>query len=328
MYPARISRILRLISLLRSRRYYTANELADKLEVSKRTVYRDLNVLEQAGIPYYYDADTGGYHILDSFFLPPVSFSFEEALALILSGNFRDAQLPIVEYSKAMEKIECILPHEIRKHIAATEKRIHIKQPPITYPETYKEDCYVKIHKAIEKRKAIRCKYYSNVDKTHIEIDFEPYDIFFAKRSWYVAGRFYDGKIDDIRILKLNRFETVKMTDHTYVIPQDYSLERLLGNAWNLIRGERSYNVKIYFDPTVVENIKDTRWHPTQKIKDLQDGGIEFSVTVDGLDEIAWWILGYGYFAKVIEPPELKDYIKDIIDKTQALYRGESKDEK
>ncbi len=328
MYPARISRILRLISLLRSRRHYTADELADKLEVSRRTIYRDLNVLEQAGIPYYYDSDTGGYHILDSFFLPPVSFSFEEALALILAGNFRDAQLPIVEYSKAIEKIESILPADIRKHIAATEKRIHIKQSPLTDPETYKEDCYTKIHEAMEQRRVIKCNYYSAANKVYMEIEFEPYDMFFAKRSWYVAGRFCHNEVKDIRILKLNRFETVKMTDRIYTIPKDYNLERLLGNAWNIMRGEKSYKVKIHFAPEVIENISDTRWHPTQKIKELKDGGIEFTVTIDGLDEIVWWILGYGYFAKVIEPPELKELIRNTIDKMRAVYSEDKENAK
>jgi len=320
MYPARISRILRLISLLRSRRYYTADEIAERLEVSKRTVYRDLNVLEQAGIPYYYDADTGGYHILDSFFLPPVSFSFEEALALILLSDFENAKLPVIECTKAIEKIESLLPNELRKHITSAEKRIYIKQLPVTDPDTYREDCYLKIHKAMEKRRAIKCRYYSRLDKACIETEFEPYNIFFAKRAWYVAGKFYGNNTEDIRILKLNRFETVELTDRTYVIPEDYGITKLLGNAWNIIKGDTTYQIKIYFDPQVIENVMDTKWHPTQKIRKLRDGGIEFSVTVDGLDEIVWWILGYGYFAKVIEPPELKELIRDIIERTQKLY--------
>ena len=69
----RLHRILRLVTLLRSRRFYTAGELAQELEVTKRTVYRDLNILELAGVPYHWDEERRGYKIADTYFLPLVS---------------------------------------------------------------------------------------------------------------------------------------------------------------------------------------------------------------------------------------------------------------
>ena len=90
MSVSRIYRLLRLITLLQGSRGYSADELARELEVSRRTVFRDLNMLELAHIPYYHDPDTGGYRISRHFFLPPVSLTLTESLAiLMMTGSHR-----------------------------------------------------------------------------------------------------------------------------------------------------------------------------------------------------------------------------------------------
>ncbi len=319
MNPTRISRILRLISLLRSRKYYSINELAEKLEVSTRTVYRDLNVLLHANIPYFYDKYHGGYHILDTYFLPPVNFSFEEAFSLILLSKFNVPKVPFVELQKAIDKIESLIPTNIREELSVNEQGIEVRHPPIVYPEHYK-DYYCQIHQAIKEKRVLFCKYFSIMDQKVIEFNLEPYCIFFAKRAWYVAGKcVLDGE-ESIRMFKLTRFRSVKFTDIRYKIPRKFSIDTMLGNAWELIRGDKSYNVKIIFDKKVADNIADTLWHKTQKIKRLPDGSIEFSVTVDGLDEIVWWVLGYGHYAKVVSPKKLKILLLEILNKARRQY--------
>ena len=82
----------------------------------------------------------------------------------------------------------------------------------------------------------------------------------------------------------------------------------------------KDYEIKIYFSPTVADNIADTIWHPTQKIVRMEDGGVEMSVTVDGLTEIVWWILSYGEYAKVLEPTELIEKITMSSQKILQVY--------
>ena len=90
MSTSRIYRLLRLVTLLQGTRGQSVDDLARELEVSRRTVFRDLNMLELAHIPYYYDPDTGGYRISRHFFLPPVSLTLSESLAiLMMTGRLR-----------------------------------------------------------------------------------------------------------------------------------------------------------------------------------------------------------------------------------------------
>ncbi|RPI61897.1 MAG: HTH domain-containing protein, partial [Planctomycetaceae bacterium] len=88
MNVSRVYRLLRLITMLQSGRSYTVDELAVELEISRRTVFRDLNMLELAHIPYYFDDARQGYGISKHFFLPPVNLTLSEALAvLMLAGR-------------------------------------------------------------------------------------------------------------------------------------------------------------------------------------------------------------------------------------------------
>src|SRR5690348_16859237 len=88
---SRVHRLLRLITLLQSGRTLSVGDLVLELGVSRRTLFRDLNMLEMAGVPYYHDGDAG-YRIAQSFFLPPVNLTVPETLGLLALGKAAAAQ--------------------------------------------------------------------------------------------------------------------------------------------------------------------------------------------------------------------------------------------
>ena len=83
----RADRLFQIVQYLRGGRLTTAAQLAERLEVSERTIYRDMKMLEGAGIPYFYDPQTRSYHIRRDFFMPPVEMTLDESLALIALGD-------------------------------------------------------------------------------------------------------------------------------------------------------------------------------------------------------------------------------------------------
>jgi len=112
------------------------------------------------------------------------------------------------------------------------------------------------------------------------------------------------------RTLNLARIRSIAMLKETFQIPQGFSVERYLGNAWNLVPEEgRDSEVTVRFQPLVAKNVAEVTWHKTQRLELNGDGTLDFHVTVSGLKEISWWILGYGDQAEVIRPPELRDLI-------------------
>ena len=82
----------------------------------------------------------------------------------------------------------------------------------------------------------------------------------------------------------------------------------------------KTYDVEILFDAEFAENIADTLWHKTQDIENLSDGSIRFTCTVDGLDEIQWWVLARGPHCKVVKPAELAKRVRDLAEKTARAY--------
>jgi proteasome accessory factor B len=119
----------------------------------------------------------------------------------------------------------------------------------------------------------------------------------------------------------IGRIVSVQLLDGTYKIPVRFNLERFLGDAWHLIREpQQRHEVVIRFQPQVARNVAEVRWHRTQTCRWLDDGALEFRVTVDGLTEILWWILGYGDQAEVLAPPQLRSMLRDRVARMRQTY--------
>jgi len=187
---------------------------------------------------------------------------------------------------------------------------------------------YNLIQQAITNRRALRCRYESNKTSTtgtRPQFVFKPYCLWYCQRAWYAFGRRSDRP--DLRLMKLNRFVSAQPTGEPYHIPDDFKLADHLGHAWRMIRGETRYRVAVRFKQPFAETASETRWHPTQEPEEWSDDGqyVTLRFTVDGLDEIVWWVLGYGPNAQVLEPPELREKITELLTQAAAVYKKNPK---
>ncbi len=339
----RIHRLLRILTLVQSHSGWTAKRLAAECQVQPRTIFRDLGELEAAGIPIYFDEKARTYRLPHGFFLPPVSLTLEEALALAVicekvAGGRQITHLAAAY--RALSKIQASMPESIREDIARLARGVEIQAAPAS-PEDVDADVYAKVQKAIDERCVLVCVYDSAVrtggtpapDPANPEPSrrdgstrsgpareflFEPYALLFSVRAWYVVG--FHRTYRQVRYLKLSRFSALRLIDDRFDVPRAFSVEKHLGNAWRIIRGDRDYKVRILFDPVVASTMADTLWHRTQEIDEHPDGSATFRCTVSGLDEILWWVLGYGPHARVLEPADLRRRVAEAARRTAALY--------
>ncbi len=114
---------------------------------------------------------------------------------------------------------------------------------------------------------------------------------------------------DDVRTFKIERINRLENTNTRFRPPKHFDLQSYLGNAWNMVRGDGRFHVEIHFSNMVAGNVEEVMWHKTQRTRRKSDGALVFEVDVDGIDEIAWWILGYGDQAVVTEPEALRKLI-------------------
>jgi len=118
------------------------------------------------------------------------------------------------------------------------------------------------------------------------------------------------------------RFKTLRMLDQPAVVPEEFDLKEYFGNAWAVYRGNKTYNIEIWFTPEAAKIVTETVWHHTQKVTFHDDGSATLSFQVDGLEEITNWVLGWAGQAKVIRPPELRDRVVDKLRTALELNSG------
>ena len=320
----RVHRLLKVMTLIQSAEGWDAKRLARECSTTERTIYRDLQMLEAAGVPWFFDADTGGYRIRGDFFMPPVELTLPESLALIALADQvgRDDQIAFTRpAAQAAAKLRSQLPRTIREQLGSVDRQIEIRLARSMPPEGV-ADVYVLMLNAIGRRRALRCMYESAGRRDRPQdggiFIFRPYCLFWGQRAWYAVG--HHARHDAIRLLKLNRFARVEPTQTPYAIPDDFSLDKYFGKAWRMIRGNRLYQVELHFDAQFAETVSDTHWHDTQECEWLDDGSMLMRFEVAGLDEIVWWILSMGPHCVVRRPKELALRVRDLARATADRY--------
>ncbi len=309
MKQSKITRVVQILTTLQAGRSCTASDLAKLFGRTRRTIFRDLKELKGLGIPYYYDAKTGGYTIDPEFFLPPIDLNLQEALSLLLLVHKvrNQIQLPFKNSALlAALKIENNLPAKIRQYCNTALRNIStrfVSQAPMKLLDK----TFAQLQKAITKKRKVNILYHSFFEGKVINVDLCPYHLLYNQRAWYVLG--LSSLHKSIRTFKLNRIKELKTLDKCFLGGGDFDLYDYLGRAWSMIPEGRIYNIKLRFLPKVAENVTEVQWHTTQKVTHNSDGSAIVEFRVNGLGEITWWILGYGDQVQVLAPKALRNKV-------------------
>ena len=329
MKYSRVHRLLRLIVQINGCPNLNASRLAELCEMSVRHIYRDIKMLQAAGVPVSFDRDAGGYSIRRDFFLRPVDLTLEEAMALLLLAERIGApeQIPhAAEAGKAAEKLRAILPRQISEMINDVMPRVSVSLARSSNEPT--ADVYSAMRDAISRRRALECQYESPSRQPTQDPDifrFDPYALYFGQRAWYAVG-LHHGR-DEIRTLKLSRFTRRNPLDKPYMIPDDFSLERHFGQAHRMMPSNTGSSPARPETPLHPRLRRNRRRHPLARQPGVtqwqDDGSLLMTFRIEGLEEVLWWILSYGPNCQVLEPPELARRVADLARSTAEQYGRE-----
>lgn len=239
---------------------------------------------------------------------------------IALAGELGDnARLPFYGPARqAALKLESSLPGPLREELRTMTRAIEIHTGQINTLSGV-DQFYQQLVDAIAKRTVVRMQYGSLTEWETINTKLRPYQLLFIKRSWYVIGRSSIHR--EVRTFNVGRIDNLKVLREKYTIPKNFSLEKHFGNAWVMIPSDGpDQEVLIKFASAVAKNVAEVVWHKTQETQLLEDGTLEFRATVSGLDEIAWWVLGYGDLAEVIKPLKLRKLIARRVKSMQKIY--------
>lgn len=319
----RVSRILQIIVYLQGRQPLTSSELMARLQISRRTLFRDLKMLEMAGIPYYHEAGQG-YRLGKGFYLPPVSLTVPETLGLMLLAKTTQARkhAPLVQAAvSAITKLTATVPDEIRQTCTDMLSRVSVDHGA-QLDQPLEAEHYLTLQRCIDEGRCCKIIYKSPADPEVQEMRLDAYALHFSAKVWYVMG--YCDVFDEVRILKLSRIQRLSLMQRLFVKPRKFSPMDKIGKAWHLIPEGRIYQVELLFSARVATNVIETRWHASQQHELLADGRCKMTFEVDGIGEIAWWICGYADQVEVIGPTALRRRVKQMLAQALAAYDKEA----
>lgn len=300
----KIDRLLGIITTLLQKGKVTAPYLAEKFEVSRRTILRDLDAISMAGIPIVTtQGGDGGISIAEGYKLDKSVLTADELQSIIAGLR----SMECIERPSSIERL-------VQKLSPADDSIVSLRDSiVIDLASHYRNDLSEKIgliKEAINSRRLIAFDYYYRKGTTHRTI--EPYFIAFKWSGWYLFGYCTDRQ--DFRLFKLNRLWELAIT------ATPFSLREIPEDRLDLDSAHNDTNeVVILFDPIVrYQLIED---YGFKSFTETQDGHLLFQIGYTNKDYICTWILGFGDKARVLAPPSLANDIKQAGEKIAASYK-------
>lgn len=316
---SKISHLLEMIITLQYKGLTTASELAETLEVDKKTIYRYISSLNKANIPVHTKKGRyGGFYIDEEFYMKPSKLSEDEVQSLLMATQILTEENGFTkqkDLQSAVSKIKSFSVNEDME-LKCLNDNGDFKINEIGSLQNL-EDKISQINYSMSRGRALSLNYFS-INKSSLTIrKVDPYNLIFKSGAWYIIG--YCHMKQQVETFKVSRIKSLKITNEIYMRPYNFELKDYLEKYWGLFTGEKT-KVTIKFDKNMDYFIKDTKWHVNQEIKSLEDGSVLFSVYVDETDDIKNWVMGFGKNAEVIEPSQLRNEIKQEIIEMSKKY--------
>jgi len=316
----RLQRVLRLLTLLQSDLPLGPQDLARTLGVSCRTIYRDIELLDQAGFHFLYDEQACQYLPVGTNF-PRLDLNSSEIQSLILAANHlgRDKSVSIAERAvEAVTKLLQWLPQAIRRQGILFSKYFSTPEYPRATPTN--NHIFTQLQQAMETQNLVQLCYIPEHAATAELTTFSPYHLRIAGLDWHVIG--YSTNHQKIVHFSGTQIEHIRVLSQKYVTPDTFHVQQFLKNAWTICPEGQLYYIRLLFKPSMAHRLLKVCWHRTQKLTRHPDGSITFEAHVDGLHEITWWIIGFGDQVEVLGPAVLRQRIAQITQKMASLYQN------
>lgn len=313
----RIDRLTAILILLQTRKVIRARDIADRYEISVRTVYRDIRALEEAGVPI--GAETGsGYFLAEGYHLPPVMFTRDEAGALLigskLMNKFSDISVSR-HFTSAMDKITSVLHDQEKDHIATLESLIEVlKTSPVArdgFPNHFLGD----IQSILGQNKIIRIEYHSGYKDELTTRAIEPLGLCFYASFWHLIA--FCRLRNDYRDFRVDRIKGVAVTEEGFNRDQHDSLQDLIQK---IVFSTELQSALIRFDHKTARTIRDWKYYYGFVEQREMETSVEMSFLVSNYDYLAQWLLTFMDKVQVVSPDELKDLLKQYAAGLSAHY--------
>ncbi len=309
----KFDRVFSILILLQTRSILTAKDIAERFEISVRTVYRDINTLKSAGVPIIGDPGIG-YSIMEGYRLPPMMFSEEEASALLTAekfiGKLTDSKTQS-NYRNAMIKIKSILRNSEKQSLAKLDDAIAISDDNNWSDQTYLQDMFG----SIASKKIMKIEY-RKIDGATTQRKVEAIGCYHQYNAWYLIAFCLARK--DYRTFKVNRIVDLRVLDQVFNT-EHISLQEYIDRqdaSWK--EDKRFHTIEIVFKFSLLEYAEKRKYYFGFIDQIVREDEVQMKFLNTSLDFVARWLLQFGDQATVLAPVELIDLMQSL---TERLYK-------
>ena len=307
-------RLLQLEKAIQNMNYPSVERLMDELEVSRRTILRDIDELKiYYNAPIEYDRLQKGYYFTDeTFFVRNVLVSEGEVVAMagILPLLERYDNTPLKEtITKVYDTISQMLPNQVQVQTSLLNEVQFISDPI----PNIDSDVFHKIFEAIKQHKTISFGYRSISSTEHTPHSLDPYKIYCQKGDWYAVG--FCHKHNKYSTYNLSRMKDIILCD-TFKPDPDYEKKVHIDPYFGIWNNENeAIKIELLFDKSINTYILERTWHKNQTCRQNEDGSVYLSFESNQFQESLYWILRFGSAVTILNPPELKEAYKKELKK-------------
>ncbi|MFF3466869.1 helix-turn-helix transcriptional regulator [Streptomyces sp. NPDC002619] len=309
------SRLVSILLLLQTRGRMTAAQLAEELEVTVRTVYRDVEALSAAGVPLYGDAGhAGGYRLLAGYRTRLTGLTRDEAEALFLAGApgpAADLGLgPVL--AAAQLKVRAALPPELRTHADRVSGRFHLDAPG-WYADAEESPYLPAVAEAVWNSRVLHVRYRRWAEPTDVDRRLEPYGLVLKAGRWYVVAG------PGPRTFRVDQILQLTDSGEEFTRPDDFDLAAY----WTAY--QRDFHDRLYREEALVRlapGVTLARAVQTEPVD--EDGWTRATVPIESIDHAQAEFLRLGTAIEVLAPPELRKRIARIVSELAGRYSDRS----
>ena len=305
-----LERMMRLHHKLIAGDFPNCRKLADELEVSTKTIQRDIDFMrDRLGLPIEYDQLHFGFVYTEPVtHFPNIEVSEGQVVALFVAQKALE-QYRGTSFEKplrtAFEKITEGLKDTIKFQWGDVDSAISFRGLGTSVADL---EMFETVSRAVLDSHELDFAYKKLGGTRHEARRVQPYHLGCVENQWYLFG--FDLARQQLRTFALPRMRAVKTTKMRFRRPADFSIAKHLGDSFGVFKGKARHRVRIRFDAFASQLVAERQWHPSQKINRLPGGESELTMTLGSLEEIERWVLSWGGHARVQEPVELKRMIR------------------
>lgn len=317
-------RMMRIHEALKAGRFPNCTKLSRSIEVSPRTIKRDVDFMKfRLDLPIEYDSRRYGYFYskaVEKFPSLPVT---EAEIFALLVAHKAIAQYQGTPFEQPLQVAFRKLTGQLNDQHALSLGNLDqaLSFHPFAPDEADLETFQI-LSRALQEQRTVQFLYKNLGAEKAQTRRVHPYHLACVENRWYLVA--YDPAREAMRNFSMTRMRRVELLTEGFTLPKGFQIDEYLKGSFGIFQAGDDLEVVVDFDKWAGELVRERKWHRSQQLTELPDGGVRLQLRLNNLAEVERWILSWGIHATVQQPQRLRETIRSASEKLASRYRDEA----